>query len=87
MTDIDWTLFFSIPETAASDVTFVVETINDLSSGSWQVISRRVGRGAWTGTANVFSGTPQNSRVPILVTQPSLPVSERRFYRMRVIVQ
>jgi len=87
VTDIDWTLFFSIPETAASDVTFVVETINDLSSGSWQVISRRVGRGAWTGTANVFSGTPQNSRVPILVTQPSLPVSERRFYRMRVIVQ
>lgn len=87
VTPIDWTLYFSIPDQAGSDVTFVVETSPDLTPASWQEISRRVGNGEWTGTANVFSGSPQDSRIPILVTQPSLPLQERRFYRMRVVVE
>lgn len=87
VTQVDWTLYFSIPEQAGSDVTFVVESSPDLSPGSWQEISRRVGNGLWTGTANVFSGASQNSRIPILVTEPTIPVQERRFYRLRAIVE
>lgn len=87
VTPVDWTLSLSIPEQAGSDVTFIIETSPDLSPNSWQEISRRVGGGAWTGTATVFTGSPQNSRIPILISQPGLPISGRRFYRMRVIVQ
>ena len=86
-TSIDTTLSFSIPDQAGSDVTFVVEASRDMSSNGWQEISRRVGNGSWTGTANVFTGSPQDSRIPILITEPGLSLQGRRFYRVRVIVE
>lgn len=87
VTPVNWTLYFSVPEQAASDVTFIIESSPDLSANSWVEIARRAGNGAWTGTASVFVGAATNSRIPILITQPSLPISGKRFYRMRVVVQ
>jgi hypothetical protein len=87
VTPVDWTLYFSIPDQAGSDVTFVVESSPDLTQSNWQEIARRAGNGLWSGAASVFSGASQNSRIPILVTEPAIPAQERRFYRLRAIVE
>lgn len=85
-TSTEWTLSFSIPEQAASDVVFVVEASPDLSAGSWVEVARRTGNGPWTGTATVVVGTPQNSRVPIQITEAG-PSTGKRFYRLGALVQ
>lgn len=77
----DWTLYFSIPEQAGSDVAFVIESSADLGAGSWTEIARRSGSDAWTGTATVVTGAAQNGRIPIQVTESS-PSSGKRFYRL-----
>jgi hypothetical protein len=87
VTPVDRTLYFSIPDQAGSDVTFVVESSPDLTQSNWQEIARRAGNGLWSGAASVFSGASQNSRIPILVTEPAIPAQERRFYRLRAIVE
>lgn len=87
VTPVDWTLYFSIPEQPGSDVTFVVEASPDLAPTSWQEVTRRFGNGQWTGTASVFTGSSQNARIPILVTEPGVPVQQGRFYRLRAIVE
>ena len=80
-------VIFEIPATAPSDVTITVEAGSDLISANWQEITRRTGSGAWTGPANVFTGTPNvtGTRVPILVTEPAFPLYNRRFYRLNFL--
>jgi hypothetical protein len=76
-----------LPLTAAADVTIAIEASSSLAPGQWQEIARRAsGSSTWTGTADVFTGTPNASgtRVPILVTEPT-PAGTRRFYRLNFI--
>lgn len=83
----DWTLYFSIPEQAGSDIVFVIESTTDLSSGPWTEVARRTGSGEWTGTATVITGSAQNGRVPIQITQAGPSSPGRRFYRLGAVVQ
>ena len=79
-------IVFDLPATAPSDITIAVEASSSLGSTGWQEIARRTGGGPWTGTADVFTGTPNatGTRIPILVTEPGLP-GARRFYRLRFL--
>ncbi len=77
-------LVFSLPVTASGDLVIKVEASSDLVT--WEEIARRTRGGPWTGSASVFTGTPDESglRAETLVTEPALPVRERRFYRLNI---
>ncbi|MCU0792791.1 MAG: MBG domain-containing protein [Opitutaceae bacterium] len=77
-------LVFSLPLAAAGDLIVKVEASSDLVT--WEEIARRTRGGAWTGPASVFTGTPDEAgvRAETLVTEPALPVRERRFYRLNI---
>ncbi|MEO8617398.1 MAG: hypothetical protein ABI600_19860, partial [Luteolibacter sp.] len=75
-------VIFEIPSTPSADVTIIVQASS--SFATWSEIARRAGGGSWTGTADVFTGSPtlDGTRFPILVTEPATPVYGRRFYRL-----
>ncbi len=77
-------LVFSLPATPAGDLVIKVEASSDLVT--WTEIARRTRGGEWTGAASVATGTPDASgqRVETLVTEPALPVHNRRFYRLNI---
>lgn len=77
-------LVFSLPVTPAGDLVIKVEASSDLVT--WEEIARRTRGGPWTGSASVFTGTPDETgqRAETLVTEPALPVRERRFYRLNI---
>jgi hypothetical protein len=77
-------LVFSLPLAPAGDLIVKVEASSDLVT--WEEIARRTRGGAWTGTASVFTGTPDEAgvRAETLVTEPALPVRDRRFYRLNI---
>ncbi len=80
------TVVFDLPTTAA-DVIISINARSDLATNNWQEIARRVGSGPWTGTAEVFVGTPNanGTRVSVLVTDKDSPAFARsRFYRLSV---
>lgn len=75
---------FELPLQVLGDFVIRVEASSDLST--WQEIARRTRGGSWTGTASVFTGTPDISglRAQTFITEPPLPVFEVRFYRMKI---
>lgn len=77
-------LVFSLPVTPTGDLIIKVEASSDLAT--WTEIARRTRGGAWTGSASVFTGTPDETglRAETLVTEPPTPVHPRRFYRLNI---
>lgn len=77
-------LVFSLPVAPSGDLVIKVEASSDLVI--WTEIARRTRGEAWTGSASVFTGTPDVSgvRAETLVTEPATPVYQRRFYRLNI---
>jgi hypothetical protein len=77
-------LVFELPVIATGDLIIKVEASSDLTT--WEEIGRRTRGGGWTGTASIFTGTPDEAgvRAQTLVTEPPLPVYPRRFYRLNI---
>jgi hypothetical protein len=70
--------FFRNP--SATDVTYLVEGSSNLTT--WTTVLRKVGSGAWTGTAPFSEGTPSRGLVPVTVTDTTS--TSPRFLRIRV---
>lgn len=77
-------LVFSLPVAPSGDLVIKVEASSDLTT--WTEIARRTRGGPWTGSASVFTGTPDETglRAETLVTEPPTPVHPRRFYRLNI---
>ena len=80
-------LAFSLPAFAPPDVTYRVQTSEELTAPSWTTIGQRTGNGAWSGAALVETGVPAGGRVAIVVTEPVVvPPPARRFIRLQFSV-
>jgi hypothetical protein len=80
----------SMPEPAANDLTYIVETSTTLT-GTWTTLATKVTTGAWTwnggGTSRIISAAPSGGRVLVKIGD-SVPMAgnPRRFLRLRTTV-
>jgi hypothetical protein len=77
-------LVFKLPVVAARDLIIKIEASANLTD--WTEIARRTRGGPWTGSAFVFTGTPDETgtRAQTLVAEPPAPEDTQRFYRMNL---
>jgi MBG domain len=78
-------LVFDMPVTGSSDLVIKIQASSDMNN--WSEIARRTRGGEWTGTASVFTGTPNiaGDRAQTIVNETSTQQQPSvRFYRIAV---
>lgn len=74
-----------IPEDVPDDVTLCIETNPTLNSTSWTEVARKIGDGAWTGSARVEQASPIGGAVSVTIGGAQNPQTEPKgFMRLRV---